>query len=151
MGGVAQLNPVPKGNWKQMTISMAGPLTSFLISIALFSAARLAYHQNSPVLDQNIPILVAIASANMLLVFHNLAPVFPFDGGRLLQMILAMRFPLPQAIQIPAWLGQGVAVVFAVTTLIYNPFLIINAFGIFLGARQQAAIGRKTIPAVAAP
>jgi Zn-dependent protease len=151
MGGVAQLRPVPEGNWKQMAIAMAGPLTSFLISMGLFLAANIAYHQNSPSFDQNILILMSLATANMLLVFHNLAPAFPFDGGRLLQMILATRLPRAQAIQIPAWIGQGFSFVFAVTTLIHNPALIMNAFGIFLGARQQAAIAKLNIPRAATP
>jgi Zn-dependent protease len=148
MGGVAQLRPVPEGNWKQMAIAMAGPLTSFLISMGLFLAAYIAHHQNSPSLDQNIPILMSLGTANMLLVLHNLAPAFPFDGGRLLQMILATR---AQAIRIPAWIGQGFSVIFAVSTLISNPGLIMNAFGIFCGARQQAAIAKLDSPSTASP
>jgi Zn-dependent protease len=142
MGGVSRLSRIPTGKWQQIYISMAGPLVNFVISMVLFGAAHFAYHQNRPSLDGNILFLMSIATANMLLVLHNLAPAFPFDGGRLLQMLLATRLPNARAIQIPTWLGQISALLFGLSTLVLNPALIMNAFGIFAGASQQGAIAQ---------
>jgi hypothetical protein len=62
-----------------------------------------------------------------------------------------MRDKRGLAIQIPAWIGQAFAVVFEISTFIFNPNLIMNAFGIFLGARQQAAIAKMAVSAPATP
>jgi Zn-dependent protease len=145
MGGVARLSRVPTSQAQQLVIAMGGPLASFLIGLFFFALAKMALGQNSPLLDRNIPLLMSIAGANILLMFHNLAPAFPFDGGRLLQMILGLRTSTTRAIQIPAWIGQVFGVVFAIIAFIFYPALIMNAFGIVCGARQQAAIEKLSI------
>jgi Zn-dependent protease len=145
MGGVARLNRGPTSQVQQFVIAMGGPLASFLIATFFFVLAKIAFAQNSPFLARDIPLLMSIASANMLLILHNLAPAFPFDGGRLLQMILGMRISQTRAIQIPAWIGQVFAIIFGVITFVFNPALIMNAFGMFCGARQQAAIEKLII------
>ncbi len=124
---------------------MAGPFASSLIGICFFVLAKTAYGPNSLVLVRDIPLLMSIAGANMLLMFHNLAPGFPFDGGRLLQMILGTRISRTRAIQIPAWVGQVFGVVFAIIAFIFSPALIMNAFGMVCGARQQAAIEKLSL------
>jgi Zn-dependent protease len=75
-----------------------------LIGIFFFVLAKIAFGQNSPLLDQNIPLLMSIAGANILLMFQNLAPAFPFDGGLLLQMLLGMRISTTRA---KSRLGSG--------------------------------------------
>jgi Zn-dependent protease len=145
MGGVARLSRVPASQAQQLVIAMAGPLASSLIGIFFFVLAKMDYGRNSLVLDRDIPLLMSIASANILLMFHNLAPAFPFDGGRLLQMILGLRISTTRAIQISAWIGQLFGVIFGIITIIFYPALIMNAFGIVCGARQQAAIEKQSI------
>jgi Zn-dependent protease len=145
MGGVARLSRVPTNQAQQLVIAMAGPFASSLIGIFFFILAKTAYGPNSLVLVRDIPLLMSIAGANMLLMFHNLAPAFPFDGGRLLQMILGTRIPTTRAIEIPAWAGQVFGVLFAVITFISSPALLMNAFGMVCGARQQAAIEKLSL------
>jgi Zn-dependent protease len=140
MGGVSKLSRLPTTRWQQLTIAMGGPLASFLIAMVLFLVAKVTFGPNNPVSDTRIQLLMSLASANMLLGMHNLVPAFPFDGGRLLQMVLATRLRNARAIQIPSWIGQGLSIIFGLSTLVYNPALIMNAFGIFAGARQQAAV-----------
>jgi Zn-dependent protease len=142
MGGVSQLSRIPTNKWHQIAIAVAGPIVSMLIAIALFVAAGVAFHQNSLELDTRIPLLISIASANMLLMMHNLAPAFPFDGGRILQTLLSIRLSHTRAVQVPAWIGQGLAIFFGLFAVVFNPALFVNAFGIFFGAREQAAIER---------
>jgi Zn-dependent protease len=145
MGGVARLSRVPTNQAQQLVIAMAGPLASILIGIFFFVLAKSAYGPNSLVLVRDIPFLMSIAGANILLMFHNLAPAFPFDGGRLLQMILGTRMATTRAIEIPAWAGQVFGVLFAVIAFISSPALFMNAFGMVCGARQQGAIEKLSL------
>jgi Zn-dependent protease len=145
MGGVARLGRVPTNQAQQLVIAMAGPLASSLIGIFFFVLAKTAYGPNSLVLVRDIPLLMSIAGANMLLMFHNLAPAFPFDGGRLLQMILGTRISTARATEIPAWIGQLGGFLFAIIAFIFSPALFMNAFGMVCGARQQGAIEKLSL------
>ena len=145
MGGVARLSRVPTNQGQQLVIAMAGPLASTLIGIFFFVLAKTAYGPNSLVLVRDVPLLMSIAGANILLMFHNLAPAFPFDGGRLLQMILGTRIPTKRAIEIPAWIGQVGGFLFAIISFISSPALFMNAFGMVCGARQQGAIEKLSL------
>ena len=142
MGGVSQLSRIPTNKWHQIAIALAGPVVSMLIGIALFVAAGVNFHQNGTQLDIRIPLLTSIAFANMLLMMHNLAPAFPFDGGRILQTLLSNRLSHTRAVQVSACAGKGLAIFFGLFAIVFNPALFMSAFGIFFGARQQAAIAR---------
>jgi Zn-dependent protease len=145
MGGVSELNTMTHKRWQQIIIAAAGPLVTLVIATALFLVAKTILHQDNLLPDGRIQLLMALASANMLLLFHNLAPAFPFDGGRILQTLLATRLSDTRAIQIPAWFGQSFAILFGLFALIFNPALILNAWGIFTGAQQQAALAKFDI------
>jgi Zn-dependent protease len=142
MGGISELSRVPTNKWHQIGIALAGPVVSMLIAIALFVAAGVAFHHNGPELDTRVLLLRSIAFANMLLMMHNLAPAFPFDGGRILQTLLSNRLSHARAVEVPAWIGKGLAIFFGLFAVAFHPALFMNAFGIFFGARQQAAIAK---------
>jgi Zn-dependent protease len=93
-----------------------------------------------------IELLVRVAQANVYLVVFNLIPAFPMDGGRILRALLAMLMPYVRATQIAAWIGQGLAIVFAVFGFFYSPLLIFIAFTVFVGAQQEVAMVRANRP-----
>jgi CBS domain-containing protein len=66
-------------------------------------------------------------------------PAFPMDGGRVLRAVLALRLEYARATRIAATTGQALAFVFGFFGLFSNPFLLLIAVFIWIGASQEAA------------
>ncbi|HJX72119.1 MAG TPA: CBS domain-containing protein, partial [Bacteroidales bacterium] len=81
--------------------------------------------------------LPALLIVNVMLFLFNLVPAFPMDGGRLLRAGLGFRFSRLQATRIAARIGQLFAIFFAIWGLFHNPFLILIAVFVFLGAQAE--------------
>ena len=64
--------------WKKVIISLAGPLTNFVIMLAVILV-------DLPVSDLTREIIIY---ANILIIAFNLLPIFPLDGGRIVKGIL---------------------------------------------------------------
>jgi Zn-dependent protease len=148
IGGVARLNRIPDKPWQELIVAIAGPLVNMVIAAVLMfvihvtTGLQQVEHLESP----SIQPLAKVASLNLWLVLFNLIPAFPMDGGRVLRAVLAMLMPYARATQIATRLGQGLAVLFAIFGLIYDPFLIFIAAFVFVGAQQEAAMARANRP-----
>jgi Zn-dependent protease len=144
IGGVARLSRIPDKPWQELVVAIAGPLVNVVIAAAL----TFAIHGSTEILqidrleNPRIELLDALRSINVMLVLFNMIPAFPMDGGRVLRSLLAMVMPYTLATQIAAWIGQGLAIVFAIFGLRGNFFLIFIAFFIFVGAQQEVAMSK---------
>ena len=145
IGGVARLSRIPEKPWQELVVAIAGPLVNVVIAAALIFVihTNATLEQLEYLESPRIELLAKLASVNVMLVLFNLIPAFPMDGGRVLRALLAMAMPYARATQIAAWIGQGLAVVFAIVGIFVNPWLIFIAFFIFAGAQQEAAMARS--------
>ena len=146
IGGVARLNRIPEKPWQELVVAIAGPLVNVVIIVVLILVMQTSAAIDQPE-DLESPafgFLDKIVYVNKMLVLFNLIPAFPMDGGRILRALLAMAMPYVRATQIAAWIGQGLAVVFGIFGIFFNPWLIFIAYFIFVGARQEAAMVRAT-------
>ncbi len=142
IGGVARLERIPEEPKQELAIAVAGPLVNVVIAGGLIFALNLRA-DISDLQDLNTPrvsMLAKLASVNIFLVLFNLIPAFPMDGGRVLRALLAMKMNYARATQIAANIGQGLAFVFGLFGLFYNPLLLFIALFVYLGASQEAAI-----------
>jgi Zn-dependent protease/predicted transcriptional regulator len=140
IGGMARLERMPDKPWQEFWVAMAGPLVSLAIAAAIYLALFLA-GGFQPVTGLSItggPFLERILVANVVLAVFNLVPAFPMDGGRVLRALLATRLDHVRATQIAASVGQGLALVFGLFGLFFNPFLLFIAFFVWIGAAAEA-------------
>lgn len=148
IGGVAALEaqPTPKD---EFWITLAGPLVNIVIASLIWVCLRFSpggfpeirFFGLSPVVHEVQPVRLFLASlciVNVSLATFNLLPAFPMDGGRLLRALLAIWFGIHKATVVSARIGQGVALVFALTsfTLGNLPLLCIAIF-VFIVAGQE--------------
>lgn len=143
IGGVARLERMPDKPYQELIVALAGPLVNVVIAGVLFLFVGGRLQNISPMaMEGELDLAVQMLLVNIWLVLFNIIPAFPMDGGRVLRALLATRMKYARATQIAASIGQGIAFVFGVIGLIYNPMLIFIAIFIYMGASQEASLAQ---------
>src|SRR5688572_6438823 len=140
IGGVARLEKMPDLPSQELVVALAGPAVNVVIAAILFGIILLK-QSTSALLDvqllQGSP-LIRLFWTNIFLVFFNLIPAFPMDGGRILRALLTVKQGRARATAVAAKIGQTIAILFGIMGLFGNPFLIFIAIFVFLGAQAEA-------------
>ncbi len=157
IGGVARLERMPEDPRQELAVALAGPAVNVVIALALLLWLQLtdAFVPVAEVGWVHGPFVERLMVVNVFLVLFNLIPAFPMDGGRVLRAALAMRLPYARATRIAAVTGQALAVVFGLVGVLWNPFLLLIAFFVGIGASQESqqvmmkhALGGIPVPRV---
>lgn len=143
IGGVARLEYIPDKPRQELAIALAGPAVTLAIAAGLFVAAKLT---GAPVMltesafqrGASSSFVAQLMWVNVSLLVFNLLPAFPMDGGRVLRALLALRRPYPRATAIAARVGKAFALLFGIVGLMYNPFLVLIALFVWLGAAAES-------------
>ena len=141
IGGVASLTKIPEEPQKELFVAIAGPLINLSIALILLFILLLGGFDFSLLFSfqylNRAAFLPALLIVNLMLFIFNLVPAFPMDGGRLLRAGLGFRFSRLQATRVAARIGQLFAIFFAIWGLFNNPFLILIAVFVFIGAQAE--------------
>ena len=144
VGGVARLERMPERPIQELWVALAGPAVNVAIAVALYvwlkSTASWEPFQSLTVTTG--PFLERLMAVNIFMIVFNMIPAFPMDGGRVLRALLAIRMEYGRATQIAASIGRGMAVLFGVIGLFYNPLLILIALFVWTGAGQEAGLAQ---------
>ncbi|MCL4176299.1 MAG: site-2 protease family protein [Verrucomicrobia bacterium] len=144
IGGVARLERIPDQPAQEFWIAIAGPAVNvaiaLLLAVGLLATGTLQPPAGFAVDRGNLA--ERLLFVNLFLVFFNLLPAFPMDGGRVLRSLLAMRLDYARATNIAATVGQGMAVLFFFAGLFSSPMLILIAVFVWLGASQEASLAQ---------
>ncbi len=142
IGGVARLERMPREPMQELWIALAGPAVNILIA-ALLLGWLVAADWWRPVGEVGImgpgAFVERLLMVNLFLVFFNMLPAFPMDGGRVLRALMATRMDYTRATILAASIGQAMAIGFAFLGLFTNPLLLLIAFFVWVGAGQEAA------------
>jgi Zn-dependent protease/CBS domain-containing protein len=160
LGGVAQMEDIPRDPRREAKISAAGP--AFSLSIGALAYA--IYYIFGPVSlaapgatfkDAALLVVGIIAFYNVLLGLFNLIPAFPMDGGRILRAWFATRMSYIDATKKAVVVGKSFAFamgLFGLLTLPGGVWLLLIAIFIYFGAsgEEQATIISVTLEGVKA-
>jgi stage IV sporulation protein FB len=144
IGGVARLERMPDKPREEVVVALAGPAVNVVIAavLALFIGLSGGWPDPHIIERTGVPLAFRIFSVNVWLVLFNMIPAFPMDGGRVLRATLAMRMNYARATQVAASVGQGIAFVFFILGLWWNPMLLLIAVFIYFGAGSEAALAQ---------
>jgi Zn-dependent protease/predicted transcriptional regulator len=142
IGGLARLERMPDDPRQELWVAIAGPAVNVVIALALFAILQVT-GTLAPLGTLGVAggsFLERLMLVNVFLVGFNMLPAFPMDGGRVLRAVLAIRMDYTRATQIAANIGQGMAFLFGLLGLFFNPFLVFIALFVWIGAGQEAAM-----------
>ncbi len=141
IGGMANMSEMPEKPREEFLVSAAGPAVNIVIAALLwvylqfFHPVAMDEMSFEAITVQNFPLM--LLSANLFIVIFNLIPAFPMDGGRLFRSALSIKMSRLRATRIAKDIGQVFAVLFIISGLFINPFLIIIGFFVLLGAKGE--------------
>lgn len=139
IGGVARLQRIPERPSEELVVALAGPAVNLVIAGGLFLAGvRVPTDMAPGTFLIAGPFLSRLMFINVFLLLFNLLPAFPMDGGRVLRALLAMVMPYAKATRAAASVGQFMAIVFGFLGLTGNPFLLLIALFVWIGAEAEA-------------
>jgi Zn-dependent protease/CBS domain-containing protein len=141
IGGISRIEKMPAEPRQELAVALAGPAVNIVIAALLFVflLARNAWVPLGELSLMRGSLIERVLLANISLLFFNLLPAFPMDGGRALRALLACWVNYGQATRIAAGVGQVFAVIFGFIGLLVNPLLLLIAVFVWFGASQEAA------------
>ncbi len=135
LGGVAQLERIPRSRGAEAVIAIAGPIVSVLLAV-LFGALRGLVPAGA---GAGQFLLGYLSFINLSLALFNLLPALPLDGGRILRSLLALYKPYLEATRTAATVSKVLAFALGLLGLLVgNLFLILIAFFVFMAASAEA-------------
>jgi Zn-dependent protease/CBS domain-containing protein len=132
IGGVSEIEEMPRHGMREALVAFAGPLVSFLLA----GVAWLAMRATSSGTDVNLG-LSLLARLNLVIGIFNLLPAFPLDGGRVLRSLLEARWNRLRATQVAAGVSKGLAVALALLGLLGNWMLLVIALFLWMTADAE--------------
>ncbi len=144
IGGVARLQKIPSQPVQELWVALAGPTVNVIIAVALFVwlQATASWEPVERLTVTTGPFLERLMAVNMFMIVFNMLPAFPMDGGRVLRAVMATRMAYGRATRTAASIGRGMAVLFGLMGLVYNPMLLFIAIFVWLGATQEERLIR---------
>lgn len=137
MEDVTRTKPDPA---RDIRIAAAGPLLNLVIAaitgaVILTLAPQVKLWPQPWVHASNLP--RSLFWGNLFLGAFNLLPAYPMDGGRILRALLAERMDYVRATRRAVTIGQVFAMLLMMIGLVWNPWLVLVGFFLFLGAQME--------------
>ncbi|MEX0686299.1 MAG: site-2 protease family protein [Balneolales bacterium] len=146
-GGVAKMKDEPDKPRTEFEIAIGGPIVSALLATLFLLLAEVL----QPVIDEGLHgVLWYVGYINLILLFFNMIPGFPLDGGRVARAaIWKYTGNLRKSTRIVSQIGQIFAFVlmFLGVLNIFGGAVVVGIFWIFIGLflQQSAKSGYQLV------
>ncbi len=134
LGGRATLVDMPRGPWREAWMAAAGPLVSLLLGVGGFLLAALV-----PARTLAYSLCWYLQYVNFSLLFFNLIPAFPMDGGRIFRALMESRIGRQRATLIAFRVAQVLAACMAIWAILdgFDFVLLLIAYFIFVSSKTE--------------
>lgn len=102
-GGLASAPGVRDGWWRQVLVSLAGPIAGFFLAGVVWLLLARFGTPNAPL---GAFFLDALLLINIAWGVINLAPIWPLDGGRVARELLTVLMPPATGIRVSLWVSM---------------------------------------------
>lgn len=141
IGGVARLERMTSSPFEELVVALAGPAVNIVIAFGLAAVLLVTVGIGGILNPPNgiASLAVNLLLVNVAMVVFNLLPAFPMDGGRVLRASLSAFMDFATATRIAAFVGQTMAIGFALIGLfvLKNPMLLGVAAFVFFAAKRE--------------
>jgi Zn-dependent protease len=111
IGGMAEMESIPRRPREEIIVALAGPAVNYVIIGLLMIFVR--FPANWPPANFNFTtdeFFRHLVLGNLVMGVLNLLPAFPMDGGRVFRALLVTRMPYVRATKIAVTVGEIIAV-----------------------------------------
>jgi Zn-dependent protease len=147
IGGMAEMDRIPRKPSQELLITVAGPAVNFLLVALLLPLVWRGLVRGEDILVYSVDgVVYQLWWANLIMGIFNLAPVFPMDGGRIFRALLAMRLPYLRATWWAVMVGRVLAIGLIVWGLYTDRLMlaVLFTFILFAGNNEyQVALRRE--------
>lgn len=131
LGGIAYVSPPARPGAVLWSIA-AGPLVNLVLAFPLLTAAVWMYVQAGggpfPRAPDEVKFVVVVAGMNLGLLLLNLLPIYPLDGGQIVQALLWFALGRWRSLQVASILGGFGGAVLFLAALALAPSMGTGAF-----------------------
>ncbi|WP_332689927.1 M50 family metallopeptidase [Halalkalibacter lacteus] len=114
-GGVAEVEDAGNRPFREeLIVIIAGPLQHIWMIVSSYCLVHFSFWTST---DHRI-----FVWHNLMILFFNLIPILPLDGGRLVQLWCTYRFPYVQALRYSRWASNGVLLLLIFVSVIWFPY-----------------------------
>ncbi|WP_438482961.1 site-2 protease family protein [Oleiharenicola lentus] len=148
IGGMAEMDHIPRKPSAELWITVAGPAVNFGIAAILFPFVWQMEKTGAYVSEHSLNGLVyQLLQANLVMGVFNLLPVFPMDGGRILRALLAIKLPFLKATKVAVTISRILAPIFAGVAFFYLNWPMMGILFVFIfficGAEYKQTLRRE--------
>jgi len=147
IGGMAEMDRIPRQPSQELLITVAGPAVNFLLVALLLPLVWRGLVRGEDILVYSADgVVYQLWWANLIMGVFNLAPVFPMDGGRIFRALLAMKLPYLRATWWAVMVGRVLAIALIAWGLYSDRLMLAVLFTFILLAgnnEYQVALRRE--------
>lgn len=146
IGGMAELEQIPRKPAAELLITIAGPAVNFaLVALLLPFAWQGIFREEEMALYSAGGLVIQLCFANLIMGCFNLVPVFPMDGGRILRALLAIWLPYVRATYWAVMVARVLAVLLVCGALYRGNYMlaVLFTFIFFAGAAEYRQTLRR--------